>query len=313
MESRLLEVVELRWGREGTIVSAEGPTDTVLRQPAAKLIGRPVGEVLALDARSSGVHFFRLPIGQDGITLRAAIAFAADGGGRAEIVELDALLKGAPPLQISRLSSSLSHELRNPLSSVKMAVQTLQRNAANLSERDQRRLAIANKEIRTMERMLWLFSEYGRETPPHLEAMPLRALVQEAAAVIEPELADRQTTLEIDEPGDLPPVKVDVARARPVLAQLLLNVAMGRPEGGKLPVRLEAHGNGAAMVVHDLEAALPDSEQQTVFEPFGSRLARGAGLSLAALQRVMRGLGGEVLASGGDTPGIVFTLRFPGP
>jgi signal transduction histidine kinase len=233
-------------------------------------------------------------------------------GVRARVLDLEALLEGAPPLQISKLSSSLSHELRNPLSSVKMAVQTLQRNALPLlGERDQRRLSIANKEIRTMERMLWLFSEYGRDSAPHLEPVPLRSLVTEAAGLIEPELNDRGATLELDEAPGLPPVMVDLARLRPVLAQLLLNVAMGQPDAGKLPVRLVADPLGAAMVVEDLEAALPPEESSTLFTPFGSRLARGAGLSLAALQRVMQGLGGEVRASGSERPGIVFTLRFP--
>src|SRR6185295_11888807 len=96
----------------------------------------------------------------------------------ASVVNMSALLEGAPPLQISKLASSLSHEIRNPLSSVKMAVQTLARNEG-LSERDRRRLTIANREIRTMERMLWLFSEYGRDAPPVGEVTSVRALFQE--------------------------------------------------------------------------------------------------------------------------------------
>src|SRR5690606_29803941 len=113
------------------------------------------------------------------------LSLSRDGEGRcvASILHLSQLLEGAPPVQVSRLSSSLSHEIRNPLSSVKMAVQTLQRNT-ELGDRDKRRLTIANREIRTMERMLWLFSEYGRETPPHLEAMSLRSVLTEAADMV---------------------------------------------------------------------------------------------------------------------------------
>lgn len=322
MDDRLSEGVELTWTRDARVRSAEGHALRVLRRPAEQLLGLPLGEALgltpeAVDQLSArayegdrGPHFVRAHFDDHATVLRVTTVRVEEEV-NALVLDLEGLLNGAPPLQISKLSSSLSHELRNPLSSVKMAVQTLQRNASHLGERDQRRLMIANKEIRTMERMLWLFSEYGRESPPHVEPMSLRALVKEAAGLIDPELNDRKTEVEIHEAPDLPPVKVDLARIRPVLAQLLLNVAMGQPDGGKLPVRLVADPLGAAMVVEDLEAALPQSETENLFEPFGSRLARGAGLSLAALRRVMQGLGGEVLASGSERPGIVFTLRFP--
>src|SRR5713226_9271675 len=88
-------------------------------------------------------------------------------------MDLRQVLSGAPPVQISKLASSLTHEIRNPLSSVKLAVQTVARSPS-LSDRDQRRLAIANREIRTLERMLWLLSEYGREGTAALESVPSR-------------------------------------------------------------------------------------------------------------------------------------------
>jgi signal transduction histidine kinase len=225
-------------------------------------------------------------------------------------MDLNALLEGAPPVQISRLSSSLSHEIRNPLSSVKMAVQTLARNTT-LGERDRRRLTIANREIRTMERMLWMLSEYGRDTQPNLEAVPLRTVVQESTAMVAPELGERRIEVQVDEEPDLPRVRVDGGRLRPVLAQLLLNVAMGQAEDTRVEVALRAGPSGQVwMVLKDPAAALPPEERGSLFEPFGSRLARGAGLSLAALRRVLLNQGGDVSVEGSAEPGMVFTITF---
>jgi signal transduction histidine kinase len=212
-------------------------------------------------------------------------------------------------VQISRISSLVSHELRNPLSSVKMAVQTLARNTG-LSEKDQRRLQIANKEIRTMERMLWLFSEYGRESASHGELAPLRGLVLEAAGLVELELAERRVRVEVEETAPCPKVRLDLARLRPVLAQLLLNVAMGQSEDSVVKVALTPEGGWTKLLVTDPQV-VPPEEQATVFEPFGSLLARGAGLSLAALSRVMKSHGGRVTADSGAGPGTVYTLCFP--
>ena len=68
---------------------------------------------------------------------------------------------------------------------------------------------------------------------------------------------------------------------------------------------------GSQLVINDPTATLVPEERATLFEPFGSKLARGAGLSLAALFRVMHSLGGTLEADGDGTPGTLLTLTFP--
>ncbi|QSQ24494.1 HAMP domain-containing histidine kinase [Pyxidicoccus parkwayensis] len=322
MNAHLLQAVLLAWSPSLRVTRVEGDTATVLRRPTAELLERPLHVVLGvsaerareLDARARedrrAVEFISAQLGgEDATPLRLTLGLDV-GEACAGILDLDTVLEGAPPVQISRLSSSLSHEIRNPLSSVKMAVQTLARNTG-LSDRDRRRLTIANREIRTMERMLWLLSEYGRDTTPNLDAHPLRSVLQEATGMVAPELAERHIEVNVDEEPDLPRVRVDPNRLRPVLAQVLLNVAMGQAENSPVEVSLRRGGEGRVlMVLKDPAAALPPEERGTLFEPFGSRLARGAGLSLAALRRVMMGQGGDVAAEGSAEPGMVFTLTF---
>src|SRR5258707_6015729 len=110
-----------------------------------------------------------------------------------------------------------------------MAVQTVARSPS-VSDRDQRRLAIANREIRTLERMLWLLSEYGRDGPATLESVPLRLLVQEAASLVEPELLERRIQVEIDDPSSVW-VRADAASLRRAVFPLLLDVASADGEG----------------------------------------------------------------------------------
>ncbi|MBI3182467.1 MAG: HAMP domain-containing histidine kinase [Myxococcales bacterium] len=319
MESRLLEMAQLCWSEDQRLVAAEGACERVLKSAPEQLLGKSLHEALVVDpkraqeldaaarANRGAVEFVRCRVGEASAWMRLSLGLSS-GLATAVVVDLEALLAGAPPLQISRLSSSLSHEIRNPLSSVKMAVQTLARHTG-LSERDQRRLAIANREIRTMERMLWLLSEYGRDTPAMLEPLHLRALLQDAAAVIEPELSERHIQLQLEAPEGLPKVSAEAARLRPVLAQLLLNVAMAQPEGSKLQARLEPAVGAVRLLLKDPSATLPAEERARVFEPFGSMLARGAGLSLATLHRVMLAHGGEVTAEAAS-PGTLYTLTF---
>jgi two-component system, NtrC family, sensor histidine kinase HydH len=321
MNLHLLQAAQLSWSQNLRVTRVEGDCETVLHRPALELKDRPLHVVLgtsaekireldALARRGPGaVEFLYAQLGAgDPVPLR--LALGVDGTeATAVVMDMRSLLKGAPPVQLSGLASQLSHEIRNPLSSVKMAVQTLARNTG-LSERDQRRLTIANREIRTMERMLWMLSEYGRDSTPAMDQHVPRTLVQEALAMVAPELAERRVEVRVDEAPELPRVRVDAGRLRPVLAQVLLNVAMGMGEGGNVEVSLRQGAQGRVqLVLKDPAGEMPE-ELDTLFEPFECGLARGAGLSLAALRRVLVHQGGDVSAKAAPDTGTVLTLTF---
>ena len=311
--------LRIRWderlsllGGDGALPGCPAPTEGM---PLADALGIDASTARALDARArdgTGVEYVRIVPEAGGTPRWLRVGLEPTGRGvEARVHDLGVLLDGAPPLQISRLSSSLSHELRNPLSSVKMAVQTLSRNE-DLSARDQRRLTIALREIRTLERMLWMLSEYGRESPLAVETWSLPDLIQESSGLIEQDLAERSIRVELLGVEGLPKVRSDGVRLRPVLAQLLLNVAASLEEGMPLLLHLRRSDRGVELEVLDEHAALEPGSQSRVFEPFGSRLARGAGLSLAALRRVLQQQGGEITAVPATPParGVLFRLDF---
>jgi len=311
--------LRIRWDEELFLVTGDGALPgcpvPAPGMPLSEALGVDAATASALDARGrrgGGVEFVRTSTGPTGVPRWLRVGVAPAGAAvEARVHDLGPLLEGAPPLQISRLSSSLSHELRNPLSSVKMAVQTLSRNEG-LSPRDQRRLTIALREIRTLERMLWMLSEYGREGPLALDTWALPDLIQDSVALIEQDLAERNVRLELAADEGLPRVRSDGVRLRPVLAQLLLNVASSLQEGQPLLVSLRRSERGAGVELLDEHAALGPGDEERVFEPFGSRLARGAGLSLAALRRVLQQQGGDVVAATAVPParGVLFSLDF---
>jgi signal transduction histidine kinase len=325
MDLQLVESVQVTWGADLMVLSVEGAVGQVLGLPAHEVVGRPLAGLFQLSAdqarrldqraRSAGpnraVEFVTVARGERTVCLRLALGASGDQAA-AVVLNLSSLLEGAPPIQINKLASSLAHEIRNPLSSVKMAVQTVARNQS-LTERDQRRLNIANREIRTMERMLWLLSEYARDTPVLPEVVSARALVQQAAAAVEPELQELQVHLDLDEEPDLPRVKATPGRLWPILSQLLLNVAQGLAPGGRLAIKLRRCDQGCQALIADPSSTVLPEEHATLYEPFGSRLARGAGLSLAALKRAMLSQGGEFMAEGNGTPGTTFILTFAAP
>jgi two-component system, NtrC family, sensor histidine kinase HydH len=310
-------VAHLSWGEDLRLLAVHGQCP-VLQRTGRLHGGEALGALLALDearARAldgraregGGVEFLHLGAGE----FSAWVRLSLPGRGReAWALDMEAVLKAAPPLQISQLSSSLSHELRNPLSSVKLSVQTLAKNP-ELSARDQRRLTIAQREIRTLERMLTMLAEYGRDRRVTVETVGLRELVGQAVEAISPELKGRQQSVGVEGPSSLPPVRADAHRTAPVLSQLLLNCAAALPEGGRVEVQLSARPRGGALLrVRDLATTLSKEEQAQAFEPFASRLAHGAGLSLAALRQVMSHQEGGTEVHTDEKPGTLFTLTF---
>lgn len=212
------------------------------------------------------------------------------------------------------LFPALSHELRNPLSSVKMAVQALARNP-DLTERDRRRLSIAHREVRTLERLLWLVSEAGRDSAPHLEDRSLETLLEEAGSHIQPELDELGVTLQPPAGAGATRLRVDPARTRGVLAPLLLNVARARGPGA-LELRIEPP-TGTLLHLHldDPRTVLQPGALDAAFIPFAFGPTRTSGLLLPALRTVMQAQGGaaQVLALPGDGVRYVLSFREAGP
>jgi len=323
MDAHLVQVAQITWSGQGLVVDAEGACQLTLGYAGGALIGQPLHAVLGIAegrareldqqalASNGAVQFVASSLGKEPTTLLRLTLGTRRGHASAGVINMRSILAGAPRLQISRLASSFSHEIRNPLSSVKMAVQTVARNPA-LSERDQRRLMIGNREIRTMERVLWILSEYGRDSPSTVESVALRSLVQESAALVEPELAEHRVEVRVDEEVPLARVRAEAGRVQRVLSQLLLKVAMGQPEGSTLAVKIRrAEQGGYAIRVVDSAAAEPPDESSSVFEPFGSTIARAEGLALAALRQVMESHGGKVTADWSTPAGTLYTLSFP--
>jgi len=184
------------------------------------------------------------------------------------------------PLNPPSLSGGeLAHALRNPLSSVKLALQALGREAPGTRTR------LALREVRRMERLLTALAEWGRPGPHDEAASSLAELVAAAEQEVSEELALRGVRLGLlaDAPA-LPPVRCEPSRTRPLLAQLLLECA-DRSAGNVQGPRLVVCEGGVELT---LEAP-------------GLAHAGGARSCLAALDALLVPVGGWARANGPDT------------
>jgi signal transduction histidine kinase len=219
------------------------------------------------------------------------------------------------PLGLPRFAQHVVHALRNSLSSVKLAVQTLARGTA-LNERDGKRLRIASREVKRIERALTLASEFARPPARSQEPVDVVALLETLVQDLQEEFSARQVNLVISSAtlkksrggADGERLVADPIRMRTAVEAMLLSAATAMGTGGHIEVRVEGSEKAPVLVVLDDGPALSEEEERHLFEPlWGS--GRSGGLELAFAAAVARELGGSLQAHSKSGGGVQLTFR----
>lgn len=196
-------------------------------------------------------------------------------------------LRGLP-----RFASVVAHELRNPLSAVKIALQTLERHA-QLKPKDSTRLSIALREVATIERVLSDLLDWARPPEPQLESVSAAQVLSAALIECEGDLADRRLELVRDETSGAS-VRGDAERLTLALAELVRNAAQASPPEGIVRVAVLQNDESVRFIVDDDGPGMSEEDAARAFEPFFSGRARGIGLGLTRALDTARSLGGDV-------------------
>jgi two-component system NtrC family sensor kinase len=235
---------------------------------------------------------------------------SAIGRANAELVQAERLAA------IGKMAAHVTHEIRNPLSSMGLNIELLEEelaHASNMSE--SRQLVRAIK--REIDRLAELSEEYlrvARRPAPHLERESLADLVREVVEFVRPELAKANVVcaVEIDEP--LPSVAFDEAQIRQALINLIRNAREAtQPAGGQLWVKVRGSrdGTGVELVVDDNGSGIGDELREKVFDPFFTTKERGTGLGLAVTRQIVEAHGGTISCEARSPKGTRFFVHLP--
>jgi signal transduction histidine kinase len=300
----------IAWGAESAprIVFATGNTDAVFHQKAGQLVGEPAGSLFSggeRAARDLAALCANVPVAEQRPMLRSGQPFAAQlllrgvSGGAVAVVrdltagqqQADAALRAE---DLARFASLVAHEVRNPLSAVKIALQTLERHGT-LAPNDLRRTSIALREVLNIELLLNEVLEYAR--PPSLSLVPgdPRAPVQESVAGVEAEWATRGVKFAVKLPERMAPMTLDPVRVRTAVKILCRQAAVAVEEvgGGTVEVNVREADGGWELCVADAGRPLTAEQREKAFVPFTPSRARGSGLGLAVVARIAREHGGS--------------------
>lgn len=212
---------------------------------------------------------------------------------------------------VGQIAAGVAHELRHPLTSVKMLIQT------NLKEANEHGfpsedLEIIEEEIRRMEKCLQLFLDFARPPKPERRPVSLGVLAERTLALVEGRARKQRVALRYVQPASTVVVEADEDQLQQLLVNLVLNALDAMPEGGDLEIRLESSDSGQAEqhVLYD-GPGIPMELFPRLFDPFVSTKETGIGLGLAVSHRIARSNGGTLSAVNRPEGGAHFTLSLP--
>ncbi|MEN6458528.1 MAG: ATP-binding protein [Thermoguttaceae bacterium] len=213
---------------------------------------------------------------------------------------------------VGELAAGVAHELRNPLTSVKLLIQTaMQRPPTALSGKQ---LQVVEQEIARMENTIQGLLDFARPPELHRVRHDLRTTVRRALNLVEGR-AKHQNVAVVEQLPETPViVDGDPEQLHQILVNLLLNGIEAMQQGGSLSVALDASDDkttGCRVSVSDSGSGIPRSVLDRIFEPFVTSKEHGTGLGLAISNRIAEEHHGTLLARNRPEGGAVFTLELP--
>jgi signal transduction histidine kinase len=217
---------------------------------------------------------------------------------------------------VGKLSAQITHELRNPLSSIGLNSELLKEELAmgqGVADLDGARELLSNI-IREVERLREITEEYLRFARlPRPECVPvdLNHAAGDLMEFVRTEMQRAKVRIRLDADRAAHPAYVDPNQLRAALLNLLRNAREAMPDGGHVVLRVRSLGGQATVEVIDDGPGVPDDLRERLFEPFFSTKPQGTGLGLSMVRKIMDALDGEVSIS--SVPGKGTTVRLSMP
>lgn len=212
---------------------------------------------------------------------------------------------------VGSLSTSIVHEMRNPLASIKLNLGPLAARAAD-DPAHAELAAIATEQVARLEGMLDDLLHYGRPLEPTPVALRFSDLVDDVLIDLRGELDARGIAPAIDDRLGDRALHADPELMRRVLGNLVENALAAVGPGGRIEIAARATASGVELAVRDDGPGIPAANRDRIFEPFFTTRDGGTGLGLANVKKIVEYHGGRVVAE--DTPGggTRFVITLPG-
>ena len=218
--------------------------------------------------------------------------------------------------EIARLAGALAHEIKNPLSTIRLNMELLAEDLANPETPRERRsltkVQVVQRECQRLEELLDDFLSFAKVRRLKLEPSNLNHQVKQVLDFFRPKA--REARIEIVDylASDLPTILLDREAFHGALLNLVINAQQAMPNGGQLVVRTAAVGDGVTLHLIDTGCGMDEATLAHIFDAFFSTKSGGTGLGLPTARKIIEAHGGRITVESEVGRGTRFVIDLPG-
>ncbi len=306
------------WRHSDVIDAALPQLVPELALPAASNVGNFIRdmEVLRPEPRLINYYVSPLRVSQDGSDLEDFVGYALVFRDLTEHRRLNAEQMESHRINaLTLLAAGVAHELGNPLNSLHIHLQILERKLRQRGEKDSgallKPLAVARDEIRRLDLIVTQFLRAIRPTQPTLRPENLNDLVEESLLFFSEEARARKLRIVEQYDGQVPQVPLDRDQIKQALYNVLKNAFQAMNDGGLLEVVTRKEDDRVLVTFRDNGVGIAGDSMQRLFEPYYSTKERGTGLGLLIVRRIIREHGGEISLQSEEDQGTEVSISLP--
>ncbi len=215
---------------------------------------------------------------------------------------------------IGRISATIAHEIRNPLTSVKLNIEKVLQEA-KLDELEREHLSISQEGVAQIEKFIKELLDFTRVTSLHRERFSVEQILDEAIKMLAESLRLKKVNVEKTAPSNLPTVLVDADKMRQVFLNVLHNAWEAVDEGGRINADLSCiTEDGVKKIrikISDNGIGIPEKDWENIFEPFYTTKPSGIGLGLANARKIVAMHKGSIRVVKKKGRGTTLEIRIP--
>jgi two-component system, NtrC family, sensor histidine kinase HydH len=213
---------------------------------------------------------------------------------------------------IGGLAAGVAHELRNPLTSVKLLLQHAATRGGEVTVAAPK-IGLILDEIERMEATIQGLLDFSRPARPQRKPHYVRDTLLRAVHLVQGRAEKQNVKLEMNLGSEPMVVDGDPQQLLQVFVNLLINAIEAMPQGGDLSVTVhtDALGRNLTVDIADTGEGIPPDLMPRLFEPFATAKERGTGLGLAVSRRILQEHGGAIAVRPASPRGTVFEVKLP--